>query len=360
MDKELDLLWLCAMAELSDKEKKLLVNWLGEPGRIRTAREGELQEVPFFPKEKIVCIRKHQQTYDPEKEYKIYQDKGIRFISFLNEEYPPLLREIYDYPLGLFSIGELPKKEEICIAVVGARMCTQYGYDQAVLLARRLAQNHVSVVSGLAAGIDGAAQNACLDAGGKSYGILGCGPDICYPRRNRFIYETLKEKGGILSEYPPGAPAISWHFPTRNRIISGLCQKVIIVEAKEKSGTLITADLALEQGRDVYAFPGRTGDETSRGCNRLIAQGAGIITDIEGFLEETGLLLVKGGKKKKTNQVLARPEKLVYSCLDSRAKSLAELVSLTGMPVQETIRVLCALEKKDLIKETEKNYYMKK
>ena len=360
MEKEYDWLWLCAMPELFDKDKRLLLQYFQTPAQIRSADEMELLEIPCLSMDKIRSIRKHQQTYDPQKEYGKYREMGVQFVSCCQEGYPLLLREIYDYPLGLFYKGELPQKDEVCVAIVGARMCTQYGYDQAEALAQRLAQNHISVVSGLAAGIDGVAQNAALKAHGKSYGILGCGPDICYPRGNRFIYEALNKNGGILSEYCPGIPAVSWHFPARNRIISGLCKKIIVVEAKQKSGTLITADLALEQGRDVYAFPGRTKDETSRGCNWLIAQGAGIITDIEEFLEETGLKTTGVEKKKKSNQVLARPEKLLYSCLDSRAKSLEELVNCSKMTVQETIRVLYALKKKDLIKETEKNYYTKK
>ena len=167
----------------------------------------------------------------------------------------------------------------------------------------------------------------------------------------------MKAAGGIISEYPPGTAVKPWQFPARNRIISGLCDKLVVIEAKKKSGTLITADFALEQGRDVYAVPGRISDSVSAGCNRLIAQGAGIITDMETFMEELGMRTCGTEKGKKTDQILATPENMVYICVDSHLKSLQEIIDETGMSVPEAVGALYSLKAKGLIEETEKNYY---
>ena len=162
---------------------------------------------------------------------------------------------------------------------------TGYGREQARRFGRRIGARGISVISGMARGIDGIAQKAALDAGGRSYAVLGCGVDICYPEENRELYERLQQQGGVLSEYPPGMQPIAKLFPPRNRIISGLSDLVLVIEARKRSGTLITVDMALEQGREVYALPGRVSDSLSDGCNRLIRQGAGPATCPQDILE---------------------------------------------------------------------------
>lgn len=171
-------------------------------------------------------------------------------------------------------------------AIVGARACSSYGKEMAEYFARGLAKEEVGIVSGMARGADGIAQRAALSAGGYSVAVLGCGVDICYPEENRPLYEKLKESGCILSEYPPGTLPHSRLFPPRNRIISALSNLVLVIEAREKSGTLITVDMALEQGKDVFAVPGRITDTCSRGCNRLIGNGAGIAVSVAQLLQE--------------------------------------------------------------------------
>lgn len=208
--------------------------------------------------------------------------------------YPARLKNIPDAPKVLYVLGELPEEEALSVAIVGARDCSEYGRFVAEELGRLLGSSGISVVSGMARGIDGISQTAALDGGGKSYGVLGCGVDICYPKENRRLYERLKANGGILSEYAPGTPAAAFHFPPRNRIVSGLADVVVVIEARAKSGTLITVDMALEQGREVYVVPGRVTDRLSDGCNRLLKQGAGILLSPEEFLTE--LLEREAGK----------------------------------------------------------------
>lgn len=216
------------------------------------------------------------------------QAAGIRRIRQGDREYPERLREIPRPPKEIYVLGEMPEERTPTVAIIGARDCSEYGSYVASVLGAALGRSGVQVVSGMARGIDGIGQEAALDAGGKAYAVLGSGVDVCYPAKNRTLYDKLRERGGILSEYPPGTPPLPGYFPARNRIVSGLADAVVVVEAREKSGTLITVDMALEQGREVYVVPGRVTDPLSVGCNRLMKLGAGILLNTEDFLEELG------------------------------------------------------------------------
>ncbi|MCM1111824.1 MAG: DNA-processing protein DprA [Muribaculum sp.] len=231
-------------------------------------------------------LRVYAETTNPQAFYEGLASKGIRFVVISEAEYPRKLREIPDPPYGLFVKGNLPDQELLSVAVVGAREGSEYGAFVAAGIGRTLGENGVQVISGMARGIDGICQKAALEAGGLSFGVLGCGVDVCYPRSNRELYEKLCAQGGVLSAYAPGTEASPRHFPPRNRIVSGLADALVVVEARAKSGTLITVDMALEQGRDVYVVPGRVTDRLSDGCNRLIKQGAGVFLSPEDFLRE--------------------------------------------------------------------------
>ena len=222
---------------------------------------------------------------EPERIEEELAGAGIGFVSALEKGFPKKLREIPDPPFGLYYKGSMPSEEEPAAAIIGARLASGYGREQARRFGRQIGARGIAVISGMARGIDGISQKAALDAGGKSYAVLGCGVDICYPEENRELYERLQQEGGVLSEYPPGMQPVAKLFPPRNRIISGLSDLVLVIEARKKSGTLITVDMALEQGREVYALPGRVSDSLSDGCNRLIRQGAGPATCPEDILE---------------------------------------------------------------------------
>ena len=260
------------------------------------------------------------------------------------EGYPERLMPFADMPSRLFVRGALPADEQKTAAIVGARMCTAYGKSQAAFFAQVLAANGVAVISGLACGIDAAAHEGVLRGKGKTFAVLGCGVDICYPKQNYPLMRRMLENGGgVLSEFPPGAEPLPWHFPIRNRVISALADVVLVIEAKEKSGSLITADYALEQGKTVFALPGRTTDATSRGCNRLIAQGAEIAISPETILEELGV------KKAGTKRAAPRPRygkeaEMVLKTLAAEPQNLAQLAGSTGIPLQELTGILLALE----------------
>lgn len=261
---------------------------LGPPVEIyEMARKGMLSEkLSGKYREKAGKIEESAVKCDVMAEYNEMTARGISFVAAGEEEYPGKLKSIPDAPGALYYVGKLPKNEEKTIAIIGARNCSEYGRAMARQFGEMLAEAGIQIVSGMARGIDGIGQQAALDVGGYSLGVLGCGVDICYPRENRQLYERLINEGGICSEYPPGIEPRAVLFPPRNRIISGLCDGVLVIEAKERSGTLITVDMALEQGREVYALPGRTTDPLSRGCNLLIRQGAGIVVSPQELLRE--------------------------------------------------------------------------
>ena len=251
--------------------------------------------------------------------------KGIRLVCQEDAEYPQKLLAYPDRPFALFVIGELPQ-DTFSVAIVGARNCSQYGKYMAETAGRVLAEQGIPVISGMARGIDACSHWGALLGGGKTYAILGNGVDICYPTDNYELYERLKYSGGVCSEYPPGTPGQPYNFPARNRIISQLADIVLVVEAKEKSGSLITADMALEYGKDVYAVPGRTTDVLSFGCNRLIQQGAGIVLAPEKLLEDLQILRVMKEKNCKNNKIgLENTNDILYSCLDFSPKTMEEI-----------------------------------
>ena len=295
-----------------------------------------------------------------EEEYHKLKQKGIWFITILDERYPERLRNIPSPPYALFIKGRLPREDRKSIAIVGARECTPYGEVMAREFAKALAREGVQIISGMARGVDSAGQRGALDAGGESFAVLGCGVDICYPREKIELYMRLSEQGGIISEFPLGTNPLPKYFPARNRIISGLADTILVMEAKERSGSLITADIALEQGKDVYALPGPINSRTSMGCNRLIRQGAGILLSPEELLVELGICRVT--EKENEGQIkliLETTEELVYSCLDLQPQNLDYLFNVTKIPIPELLDVLMRLQLRGVVKEISKNYYVR-
>ncbi len=285
------------------------------------------------------------------------QRDGIQYIQQNHAAYPQKLLCYKGMPKGLYVLGKLPDKTRKSVAIVGARRSSAYGNQIAKSFAKELAGAGVQIISGMAWGIDGKAHEGALEGGGDTYAVLGCGVDICYPSGHRKIYEAMIQRGGILSEQPPGMPPIAGHFPARNRIISALSDLVLVVEAKERSGSLITADLALEQGKDVFAVPGRIGDEMSKGCLNLIRQGAGLADSPFVLLEALGI--ERNVSEKSVKIVLEKNEDIVYSWIRLQPVSLEELVKKTGFGSREVLFALVGLELKGCIREMQKNQYVR-
>jgi len=288
---------------------------------------------------------------DPYKEWTKLQQSGIRFLSYWDGEYPEQLRRIADPPKAVYVLGRVPAQGEHRVAIIGSRSCSGYGCRMARLLGEKLAAEHIAVVSGMARGIDGHSQWYALEAGGVSYGVLGCGVDVCYPKENRPLYNLLLEKGGVISEYPPGTAARANLFPPRNRIISALSEAVVVVEARERSGTAITVDMALEQGKEVLAVPGRVGDALSEGCNRLLIQGAAPVISVEEILGALGICRQQPGQSmpeessardRQEQRTFTPEEREIYELLDEYPKSVDELAGeLLGKERKVSYGELC-------------------
>ena len=288
------------------------------------------------------------------------EEKILR-ISSKSAEYPEKLNNYPKMPEILFVKRRLPDRKKPSIAIVGARACSTYGRIQAFRYAKVLSSAGVQIISGMAYGIDAEAHKGALEGGTATYAVLAGGVDICYPAGNKALYERiLREGGGIISEQPPGMRARNYFFPARNRIISGLADMVLIVEAREKSGSLITAQWALDQGKTVYAIPGPVNEELSIGCHKLIYDGAGIAYSPEILLRELGMNYENKVKSDSKNDLgLASDLKLVYSCLDLRPKSTDFLIQKTGLPPRQIGSLLLELKLSGLIREIGRHYYIK-
>lgn len=342
------------------KIRRLLAAFHDDASEIFFAEISQLKAVPGISEKDIMRILDEDNKKRRLEEYMAGPKEQVKYIFPIDPEYPQKLKEIYDRPHILYYKGRLPIQERLSVAVVGSRNCSEYGESVATELGRLLGQAGVNVISGLAMGIDSFAHRGAVLSGGRTFGVLAGGVDKCYPGRNFNLYEDMLRNGGVISEFPPGTPTSPGLFPLRNRIISGLSDAVIIVEAGAKSGSLITAAQALEQNRQIYAVPGRIGDADSEGCNRLLRDGAQIVTSYEQLFCDLGLSFFNKKQEEKNNLVLAREEKMLYSLLlKFKPKSLDTLLDESGMEPGQALSALLGLELKGLIKEKGKNFYIR-
>ncbi len=350
--------WLASLMRVKSRKRLHARKLAGSAREIFFSDEKSLKSMHIFSEDEIQWMIKDRQKWDVQGQWDNFQKSGIRLVPYVCEDYPEHLRHIYQPPYALFVKGKMPDMSK-SVGIVGARMCSEYGRSIAQTLGKKLAERQVQVISGMALGIDSAAHAGALSAGGKTFAVLGCGCDICYPRNSVNIYHNIPESaGGILSEYPPGTEPKPYRFPERNRIISALSDVIVVVEAREKSGSLITADFALEQGKDIFAVPGRFDDALSKGCNRLISQGAGILYDVDDFLENIGIDNAKSRGTEKIVQVsLEKEEILVYSCLDLHPKFINNIIEETGLNLLNALHALENLKHSGLAQETFQNYY---
>jgi len=355
------LFWLCGIEQTGAVTHRRLYEHVPSFEAIYNMEERELAAI-LKPEQVQAFLVRKKELPASRRAYEAMVKKGIRLVASMDEEYPERLKEIYDYPMGLFVKGTLPGDSYPSVAVVGARGCSEYGEQLAEAFSRTLAAHQVQIISGLALGIDGAAHRGALRAeNGRTFAVLGCGVNICYPPSNFALYEAIPDSGGILSEFLPGTNPTARHFPMRNRLISGLSDAVLIVEAKERSGSLITAELGLEQGREIFAVPGRVTDHLSTGCNRLIAQGAHVANSPDDILEYLGIKHQKSLPLCKKNiKRLAKKEKMVYSCLDFKPRHLDEIAAGSGLAVTECMGILLELELNGYVFRSANHYYGKK
>lgn len=278
---------------------------------------------------------------------------GVDIVTFLDPHYPSSLKEIADPPPILFVRGKKEVLSNCCIAIVGSRASTSYGRKTAVSFSRRLALAGVTVVSGLALGIDSQAHLGAIEAGGNTIGVLGCGIDIVYPKQNRELFDQVVDNGAIVTEYPLGTMPEAFRFPARNRIISGLSEGVLVVEAAKKSGSLITAQLALDEGREVFAVPGQIDSCKSEGTHWLLQQGAKLVVSENDIIEDLCLLPAKLQSKEyhsvDTSPVLDTEVSQLYNYIEPYPLSRDELLERSGINISEFSEFLLILELEGLV-----------
>ena len=396
-------IWLATRPDLSDRKKRAVLEVFPDPEDAYLADEKAFADMELSAEELASLLDKN--LTQAEKILEICEEKDIHICVLSEEEYPFRLKNIDDPPLVLYYRGQLPDFDKApAIAAVGTRKASAYGLTAARQMGFQLVRCGAILVSGGADGIDGAAMEGALKAGGIVVGVLGNGADVVYPKCNRRLFEDTRLRGCLLSEFPPETPPYKWNFPKRNRIISGLCNGVLVVEAPARSGALITARQALEQGRDVFAMPGNVGVDTSEGTNELLRSGAILARDGWDVVEEYQHLYPKTVRrydlakaqlqlltpdreepetkvaqepqkpakkakndKKQEKKPVDKEEKLVYSDLSARMASLTEqerhlvekieneclvdeLIVRTGLPAGKVLAMLTLLEVRGFVK----------
>lgn len=355
--------WLCNVPGLNQEYLKKLFRIYSAPEEIFHADPFELAQKGILNSRLAASVSESKKDLAHLSRMYELEKEGTRFLHPDHPAFPEKLKKIPDPPYSLYVRGKLPDPESPSAGMVGARACSEYGKSMAQRFAGGLAAAGVQIISGLAAGIDSVSAKAALSAGGKTFAVLGSGLDIIYPTENfSLYYEIIASGGGILSEYPMGTPPVAWQFPLRNRLISGLSDRLLVMEAKERSGTLITVRYALEQGRDVYALPGRVTDSTSKGCNQMIADGAGILLSPEYLLEEiyrNGKQITQQSKKKTEITGLREDLKKIFELTGNEPVSIQYIIEKTGENAENTAVSLAELELMGLIEESSKNNYIR-
>ncbi len=357
MYTELACFWLCSLIGFGLASLEKFVGLCGGIDEVFRVPDHHIRKMeglsPRFKQE----ILKTRDISRLEKEYNKLSQRGISFIGQGHKDFPQKLKVIPECPFGLFLTGTLPSPDKPSVAIVGARGATVFGQETARNFAKVLSLHGIQIISGLALGIDGYAHRGVLEAGQCTWAVLGCGINICYPKENIRIFEQIKERGGLVSEFLPGQEPLPWHFPFRNRIISGLADGILVVEARKRSGSLITAGFGLDQGKDIYAVPGRPTDALSAGCNSLIADGAKLVTRPEDILEDYKISVKNFAEDK---FMLDNLEKLVYPSLCLDAKSIEQIAAQTCLDYAQTARTLVSLVHKGCARQVGKNYYIRR
>ncbi len=349
-------LLLSLIPDVGPRTYKLLMERFGTPQAVLAASPAELREVRGVGPKLCRQIVEARETLDPAAELELCRQNEITVLTRADPEYPRLLCEIPDPPAVLFVKGTLLTNDALAVAIVGTRHATRYGLDQAQRLAAGLARAGLTVVSGLARGIDAAAHRGTLEAGGRTLAVLAGGLLNIFPPEHKELSEAVASHGAILSEAPPGREPLSGTFPQRNRLITGLSLGLIVVEAADRSGALISARHAMEQNREVFAVPGRVDSRMSRGCHGLIRDGARLVSCVDDVLEELGPL-VEPARDRDGREVrhpaelqLNEQERQVLDAIEIDATSIDQVAVTSGLPVQRVLATLSVLEVRRLVR----------
>jgi DNA processing protein len=330
---------------------KMLLEHFGDPGAAWRASDAELQSAGL-DRRSIESLVEARGRLDLDEEMARVRAEGAQIITWSDKRYPPRLSQIHNSPPVLYVKGEIEPQDEWAVAVVGTRSGTRYGRQMVEEIAGDLGRSGITVVSGLARGIDSLAHRAALRAGGRTIAVLGCGIDVVYPHEHRDLARNVIERGALVTEYPLGTKPEAGNFPPRNRIISGLSLGVFVVEAGKRSGALITADYALEQGREVFALPGNVNNRKSEGTNRLIQEGAAkLVMSVQDILEELNLTLVERQQEIRTMVPADENEARILEHISTEPVHVDEIGQKTDLPISEVTSTLAMMELKGMVRQ---------
>lgn len=341
------------------------MEYFGDIKEVFTAERSKIVQANILSEKNIDYLIKSRDEKTLKKIFKEYENFGAKILTILDDEYPERLRTIDDPPAVLYVKGEILPEDNLSFSVVGSRKVTQYGKESCKFIVKDLVQNGITIVSGMANGIDTVAHETALENGGRTIAVLGTGLNIIYPKKNEKLYNQICENGAVISEFPANTKGTPYNFPRRNRIVSGLGLGVLVVEAKEKSGSLITASLAGEQGKDVFAIPGNIGSVYSRGANKLIQDGAKLVMSAEDILNEIRefkelSMDSKIENKKLDKENYSADEKSILEVLESGEFSIDQIIEKTGLNIKDAQTVITKLELLDLIVSTSAGKYVLK
>lgn len=368
MKQDIYWIWLSRIKGIGSRKFLNLYEHFKSIEKVYNAKEIEFYGIPNIKRADINKILQNKNLKETMEYINKLKKQKIGFLTYKDDRYPMLLKEIYDPPIILYYKGNM-EIDKIAISIVGSRNASYYGLKIARKLAYELASLGVTIISGMARGIDTYAHKGAMEANGKTIAVLGCGVDVIYPIENSDLMKEIETKGLILSEYPLSTLPKANNFPARNRIISGLSLGTIVIEAGEKSGSLITAEFALEQGRNVYAIPNNIDSPTSKGVNSLIKEGAKVVTSIEDIIEDF-IPYLKSSKISLVNEKSKQSQELKYQGLSKEEKTIIEKIQLGYTHGDEIVRVcnypvsvvnscLTILELKGFIKKYKNEYYIK-
>ena len=336
--------------------RKLLA-YFGSSSAILDAREKDLRAVDGVGPKLAGNLAQAREKYHPDRLIDLCKKENYQILTPTDIRYPPLLRNLADPPVILYLYGNLKPEDNMALAVVGTRGMTYYGRKQTERLSRGLVQAGFTIVSGMARGVDGAAHRSAIDAGGRTIAVLGSGFQNIFPPEHKDLFHQIAEHGAVLSEFPPYQISLPGHFPQRNRIVSGMSLGVLVIESPLKGGSLITARMALDQDREVFAVPGPIDAAHSRGCNRLIKEGARLVESIEDILDSLGPLPFPAARSENEQTPVLHPaesrlnerEKTILALVESAPKSVDSIISASGLNPGQVLAVLSVLESRRLI-----------
>lgn len=326
-----------------------LLDYFGSPARAWHASERDLRDAGL-PENAARELIQQRNRVNLERELMRIEQSGAKLVTIEDDAYPQMLRKIVDAPPVLYVRGEMLPEDVTAVAVVGTRKASRYGIDVARKLSREMSANGITVISGLALGIDSAAHEGALNAKGRTIAVLGNGIDRIYPAENRTLSERITHRGAIISEFRLGTPPSAHNFPRRNRLMSGLALAVLVVEAPERSGALITAETALEQGREVFAIPANIFNPAGTGTNRLIQDGAKLVTGVEDILNELDVTIEHMVTHQQTQTIAPGndTEKLLLNILDVEPIHIDDIIRISKLSTDNVISTLTILELKGL------------